>query len=305
MDLIESYLDTIHYKIGDKIFNLLKYKNHNNILIYGKTKCGKTTLIKSLIKTIIKSDYQEIKNENYSVKIYSNYYYFNCNTIYSKVYFINYIKEIIKSYDHFNDKIKYIVIDSYESISDNLQDCLKVIMEKSFSTTRFIIITNRLSKVNEAIKSRCMCIKIPIPTVFDKFCYLKNIKKDDINDFLFYEDCKKYNLSTLLINKKYHNNKIQEYSNKIIEFLQKEMNLELINEIKILSCEIKSINLPLNELLKNIINDLTNNAQYLTNNSYKIIRIISEYEHSLSFAYREIIFIESLIINLYKVINNI
>ena len=90
---------------------------------------------------------------------------------------------------------KYIVIDSYESTSENLQDCLKVIMEKSFITTKFIIITNRISKVNEAIKSRCMLIRIPIPTVNDKFCYLKtNFKMNHKNDLLLYEDCKKYNL---------------------------------------------------------------------------------------------------------------
>ena len=302
MDLNKSYINTIHYKIGDKIFNLFKYKNHNNILIYGNKSSGKTTLIKSLLKTLSNNDYQEIKNENYHVIIDSNYYYFNCNTIYNRVKYIDYIKEIINSYDYFNDKMKYIVIDSYESTSENLQDCLKVIMEKSFITTKFIIITNRISKVNEAIKSRCMLIRIPIPTVNDKFCYLKtNFKMNHKNDLLLYEDCKKYNLFTLLMNRKNHTNKLQEYSNKIMDILRKEINLSLINKIKILSCEIKSINLPINELFNYLLNDLLK----ISNHTYEIIQLISEYEHSLSFSYREIIYIESFIINIYKVINNI
>ena len=36
-----------------------------------------------------------------------------------------------------------------------------------------------------------------------------------------------------------------------------------------------------------------------------MINIIAEYEHSLHFSYRDIIYIESLILNLYKVFNNI
>ena len=45
---ILSHLDTIHYKIGEKIYNLIQYKDHNHLLIYGKEKVGKSFLINTI-----------------------------------------------------------------------------------------------------------------------------------------------------------------------------------------------------------------------------------------------------------------
>lgn len=297
----KSYLKSIHYKIGDKIYKLLNYRNHNNILLYGNKSCGKTYLILSLLNDLSIYDFKEENNDDYYVKIYSNHYYFDCKILYNKINFINYIKEIIQSYDYYNDKIKYIVIDSYELLSDNLQDCLKVIMEKSFETTRFIFITNTISKVNKAIQSRSMLIKIPEPTINDKFIYMKKNNYIHNNDFLLYEDCKKYKLIVLLNKTSKYKCKLSYYSDMIINILQNKFNLRCINKIKLLSCEIKSIDIPITELLKVLLNKLIK----ISNNYSEIIKIISNYQHNLIFSYREIIYIESLIINLHKVINNI
>ena len=46
---MESYLETIHYKIGYKIYCFLLNKNHTNLIIYGNKDIGKTKLIKSLL----------------------------------------------------------------------------------------------------------------------------------------------------------------------------------------------------------------------------------------------------------------
>ena len=78
------------------------------------------------------------------------------------------------------------------------------------------------------------------------------------------------------------------------------MNLSLLKKIRNISCEVKSIDIPINQLLIKILDQLFEHNLF----NKDIIKIISEYEHSLQFSYREIIYIESLIINLYKVINH-
>ena len=298
MDLRKSYIDTIHYKIGDKLFNLLQFKNHNSIIIHGISKSGKTTLIKSILNDLSNKT-QVKKNIDYHVTIYSNFYYFNSNTIFHKLRFIQYIKDIIGSYDYYNNKIKYIVIDNYENISEYIQNCLKVVIEKSYLTTKFIFITNNLSKIIPAIKSRCISVRLPSPTIYDKMIYLKYKKKNTINDFLLYEKCKKNDLFTLLT-KNYNNDKLKEYTDIIILFFKSKMNLSLLKKIRNISCEVKSIDIPINQLLIKILDQLFEHNLF----NKDIIKIISEYEHSLQFSYREIIYIESLILNLYKVINH-
>ena len=79
------------------------------------------------------------------------------------------------------------------------------------------------------------------------------------------------------------------------------MSFETIQKIKSLSCEIKEINIPIKQIFTSLVCSLSYNTEIMI----KIIKIISEYEYNSHFSYRDIIYIESLIINLYKVINDI
>ena len=44
--------DTINYKDGYKILNMLQNRNHNNMIIYGISKIGKTTVIKKVLNEV-------------------------------------------------------------------------------------------------------------------------------------------------------------------------------------------------------------------------------------------------------------
>ena len=48
----ENFLDLLHYKIGYRIYSLLAFKNHPNIIIYGKEESGKSLLIRTTIADI-------------------------------------------------------------------------------------------------------------------------------------------------------------------------------------------------------------------------------------------------------------
>ena len=206
-------LDLIHYKIIENIRCIIKNKNHSNIIIYGSEGCGKTTIIKNLFIHLYGNP--SILENNLKLKVYGNklYYYIHANMIYDKEYFKKYIDSLVQSYDYYNNKIKYVIIDDFDCINITTQRYLKVILEKTFKTTRFILITNKLNSIDIAIISRCSLIRIPTPSYVDKKIYLTNLfNKHGIfyNDFLLEKDCKSNTLEGII--HKYQLNQAQIYN---------------------------------------------------------------------------------------------
>ena len=287
------YLNSINYKIGNNLYELLTYPNHNNILLYGVSGTGKTYLIRSLL---FSDNIIDVKIYHFKIEISRSNYYIDCNTITNKNDFINFIKDVTIKKDH-NEINKYMVLDNYQSVNENIQNSLKVIIEKSYLTTKFIFITNNLSKVIKAVQSRFQAIRFPSLKTYDKYIYIKN----NYNETITYDDCKNVSLKNLIYyhDKKY--DKLSYFINKIKEILSSKMSFETIQKIKSLSCEIKEINIPIKQIFTSLVCSLSYNTEIMI----KIIKIISEYEYNSHFSYRDIIYIESLIINLYKVINDI
>ena len=165
---ILSHLDTIHYKIGEKIYNLIQYKDHNHLLIYGKEKVGKSFLINTIFNI---QSAKLLKNDHFSYHNHLNNYFINCHNIINKSEFIKFLKDLCNTYDHYQLNHKYIILDNYQTTTDYIQNSLKVIIEKSYFTTKFILITNNLTKVIKAIQSRFQYIRIPNPKSYDKYIY--------------------------------------------------------------------------------------------------------------------------------------
>ena len=153
-------LNNVHYKTIYKMYFLLKNINHNNMLIHGSKDNSKTSMILSLFQYIYPQKVQEKQNNDFNVSLNNKYYYFNSKTIKNKVIFLNYFKEIIKTYDHFNGTVKYIILDQFECVNIFLQNSLKVILEKSSHTSKIIIITNYYNGIIDPIKSRCVNIQL-------------------------------------------------------------------------------------------------------------------------------------------------
>uniref|UniRef100_A0A6C0F7I4 ATPase AAA-type core domain-containing protein n=1 Tax=viral metagenome TaxID=1070528 RepID=A0A6C0F7I4_9ZZZZ len=308
MNLIsENILDLLHYKETENIRKFIKNRNHSNLILYGPPRCGKSLIIRELFKSLY-GDISIIEDNN-KLKAFGNlsYYYIYSNMIYDKEYFKNFINNLIQSYDYYTDKIKYIIIDNFEDVNVIIQRFLKVILEKSYKTTRFILITKRLNSIDVAINSRCTLIRIKMPKTIDKKIYLMNIfNKNGIifNEFLLEKDCAKYNLETLIF--KYQSNGVYEdiyytYKDKILELII--MNDFNILNIRALSSTIKEININLNELLKLLLISL---VKLFKNNNEKVFLLIKEiakYNHILEGSYRDIIYIELIIISIFKIIN--
>ena len=302
----KDFIDLLHYKIGYRIYSLLGWKNHSNIILYGKEGSGKSLLIKTTIQSIYSGLPTYQKNDFFSFTLHNNYYLFNCFCINDRIQFIKYIKSIVKTYDYYNDQCKYIIFDQFERLNEQLQNTLKVIIENACYTCKFIIITNKYNKVIPAIKSRCMSIRIPYPTHNDIYIYCKwlfNKRKISYHHFQLFEECKLMSLQNILYQYTYgrtvhFEKKIYNHTYSLIH--QPKLTQNNIIQIRKLTSEIKELNINFINIINQLILSLTEEDPYM-----KVIQICNDYDHRIIFSYRELIHIESLIIYLNLIINHI
>jgi len=302
----ENFIDLLHYKIGYRIYSLLAFKNHPNIIIYGKEESGKSLLIQTTMADIYSGLPTQQKNEFFSFVLHNNYYLFNCHYINDRIQFIKYIKSIVKTYDYYNDQCKYIILDQFEKLNEQLQNTLKVIIENACYTCKFIIITNKYNKVIPSIKSRCMSIRVPYPSHIDRFIYcqlLFNRRKIAYHNFQLFEECKSLSIQNILY--QYTFGKLINFQKNIYDSIYSSIYKERlikddIIQIRKLSSEIKELNIPFISIINQLILSLTKDDPYM-----KVIQTCNDYDYRIVNSYRELIHIESLIIYLNLILNNI
>lgn len=287
--------ELLHYKIAYKLKILLKNKNHSNLIIYGKQSSGKTTLIKDIFSV----NGKKYNNGNFYLILTKNYYYFDCKSIKDKTSFINYLKDIIKKYNYFTSTNKYIILDHYEYVGDLIQNSLKVIIETAALTCKIIILTNNIGKVCNAIKSRCITMRIPLPKSIDKYIYLKDyFSKHNIffTEYHLQRDCLEKSLGELIniyTYDNYFNIKDILYQKFEKSVFKEIVTKEDILEIKKLSSEIKELNICFQEFLKKLI---------LKTENKDIINVCRDGDYNILNSYRELIHIEGLIFKLNSIL---
>ena len=251
-----NFLENVHYKINYHLYFLMKNKNHSNLIFYGPKNNCKTTTILSFFNSMFPNKLQKKQTDDYDLLLNNHYYYFNCKYIKNKQSFLNYFKELINTYNHYNQHLKYIILDHYEGINKILQNSLKVILEKSTSTCKIIIVTNHYNNVIHPIKSRCISIKFR-NNKYDKYIFFKNYftkNNTSFNDYLLLRDCFSKNFQ--MIKNKYE---IKEYSDINKEIYQQFINIlyipissDSIFEIRKLCSIIKELDIDIIEYLKKI-----------------------------------------------------
>ena len=293
----------MHKQIKDNIVNLLKYKNHPNICLYG--------YINDInIFDIFKNIYTNINNN--TLDIYKNIEYVK-NNVYiqfdlkhikykNKDEWIIFIKDICNTYNIINDRKKIIILKNFQYINIHIQNILKVIIEKNTHVT-FIILSNKYDKIIQPIKSRFLCIRLPEINYKEKYNNVKNIIK--IDDYIkYYKD---YNLSDI----KYFNYNNIMIKNDILNIISKYIN-DIINSncnnylkyIKDLSYYILNISIPFNVILIEIINMIFINNLINNEIKYKILSYITEAEYKYTMSYYKMIHIESVFLELSNILKS-
>jgi len=254
-----KYIKHINYKEGDRIFTILSHRNHNHLLIYGIKSSGKTSLIRCIMED------KKIRGFYYELTMYT-------------IGIIEKLEEIVRSYDHYKNEFKYIIIDNFENIRILDQNRLRVLIEKSYNTAKFIIITEKFNKVIDPIRSRCCCLRISF----------KNITDVRIND--------KWNN-----NENCNEDRSNDGSEELVEIVDTSYQHFSVKKIKDVCLKVKEIDLNITNFLKMILERIIYSIKDYHIRD-KSIKEIAYYDTLLVKSYIDVIYLESLLIRLYYII---
>lgn len=166
--------------------NSIKTRNIPHMLFYGPPGTGKTSSILAIGRELFREHFSERMVE------------FNAsddrgiNAVRDKITYEakKFVAEIITPDNIIIPPYKIIILDEADSMTDEAQDALRVVIEEYSQVTRFCFICNYISKITDAIKSRCSHVyfkKLPIECMISK---LKEISQKESMD-----------LSTKILNK--------------------------------------------------------------------------------------------------------
>ena len=321
--------------IVDKMINFGKNRVLPNVIFHGPPGSGKHTIVLTFLSQLLSNNndlnmniynrsnfeynvnYQEKNDIN--INIIKNNHYFELDAddygYNDKKIFYNFISEISNSVDVSSQKYKIIIIKNADKLSSEAQFTLKRIMETNYKCFRIIFIVNNISLIDNAIKSRCIVIRIPGPTTKNMYNILKDISEKEqieIDDYQIKDliDMSDMNMNKLLllyqcafINGKYEIPKdrlnifLKDFINSVKK--TKSNNIDNIrNKIYILllhNTDIQELyNIITDEILKDI-DDIETIKQILKASVY--------YNENCQLGYRDIYHFECYIIYIINILN--
>lgn len=285
-----------------------------NMIIYGKP---------FLDQEILSFYYADMSISNINEDIYHNFGY-----RYSKYHYeidikkinkenINHFYEllniIINHKEYYTDKkYKTIIFYNIDKIKHTIQTKLRVIIEKYRETTVFIFICHKINSMIEPIKSRCILIRIPNDTMYEKCTIIKDIKsnnqlyKNKIYDYLTYfsplKD--KEEVYNNLDNLKDFKSHYHIFSSKIIQVIDKELTICISKKLKEFAYSILKYDLNFSLLMKILLDEISNNFVLTNREIFIIIQLMSKIDIQLIKSYKKIIVLESFFFELNHILSN-
>lgn len=302
---LPSRIEHIDYNddVRTKLNILSKDKRLLSFVLYGPAASGKKTLIRCYLnnyyneKIISKKRLFTLSNTHNIMYSYNKYYYELYPSDYSQDNILL-IKEFIKYIENSLYHNVLVIYNISEFINMNNIYILKYIIEKHNNIT--LILTN-----NKPI-NLLYNIRVRALTEYELYkigLFINLYSKLDINLFDLQEIVMKSNrnLNTLYIilqNKQFYSYYNVDNITKIL--IKNDINMfhEIITIIK--SITIKNI-YSLETILKMIGNNIIKHTKI---SPYKLIHIISNLEYNSIHVKYKYIFIETLIINIYKLLND-
>tara|TARA_B100001093_G_scaffold150092_1_gene142810 strand:+ start:933 stop:1931 length:999 start_codon:yes stop_codon:yes gene_type:complete len=325
ISLIPTKLD--NFMINSKIANQLKNINKTNIInmiFIGKPNSGKKTLINALLNNLFKQNVRElIKIETQDIKIGNNKvslkylrspYHYEINLyeygLYDKNMVTEFIKEITKYKSIKEGEFKFIILKNIDRVSNQCQLSLRSVMDKTFKTTRFIFTAENNNKIDNSFLSRLNSIIVSKPKKELVKRYVKKYFDDEkiIFKILNYSDNNITVVNNLIYALKNSNLNMEKffklfnYTDKITKLIFKK-NLTSVVEIRNYVYQLILLNIPIINIIKQIIKDLFYKFPNLNDNiKIELVKISSDMAYKNNNIDYDIIGLEFFILKVKKLL---
>lgn len=312
-----------------------------HLIISGEHGCGKKSLANFYIREKYNIDHIktnmkpiEFKYSNKKIKfniIYSIYHYLidpSKHGVYDKQ-IIQYTLNDILKYRPIN-KINYhiIIIDNADRLTIESQQSLRRTLEKFVENCRFIFLSNNNNSMIEPIRSRCITIKLNLPSNKEIFNILENICQNEhieysplaLNKIISNNQNLKHCINNLqllttqkidiknvtnVFNFLHDNDKCSLITRLLIQNINLNINIsDLVIEIrKIIQSMLTECYDPI-WIVKRIFNYFYNHLNNTNNNSIipELIKITNQRIYELKNCNKPIYSIEGLCLNIYSAI---
>jgi hypothetical protein len=287
--------------------------NVPNMIIYGK----------SLMNQRILSYYYDIMSIKHINEMTFNNFSYRSSLYHSEIdikkinkeninHFYDLLKKKINHREYYTDKkYKTIIFYNCDAIKISIQNRLRVIIEKYRETTIFIFISHKINNIIVPIKSRCVLIRIPNETMYDKCKIIKNCPNDQT-----YKN-KIYDYLTLFSSVKDKDaiisnlNEIKDFeshyhilSSQILHIINIELSSSCFKKLKEYAYFILKYNLHIPLLFKILLNEITNKIVLTNKIIFEIVKLFSDTDYQLIYSYKKIIVLEGFLLKLNDLLNS-
>ncbi|CAH0550411.1 unnamed protein product [Brassicogethes aeneus] len=186
-----SLLD-YHKEQATDLKNLTQDGDFPHLLVYGPLGAGKKTRIMCLLREMFGPGVEKLKEETMSFTTPSNkkleilalssMYHIEINPSdvghNDRVVIMDVIKNVAQTHQlnmSSQKDFKVIVLTDVDDLSKDAQHALRRTMEKYVANCRIILCATSISRVIPAIRSRCLCVRVPAPTEGEVIKILKNV----------------------------------------------------------------------------------------------------------------------------------
>nr|GMD43137.1 replication factor C subunit 3 [Ipomoea batatas] len=195
----------VHQDVAQNLKKLVTEQDCPHLLFYGPSGSGKKTLIMALLRQIFGASADKVKAENKVWKIDAGTRTIDVElTTLSSTHHVELspgdagfqdryvVQEVIKEMaknrpiDTKGKKsFKVLVLNEVDKLSREAQHSLRRTMEKYSTSCRLILCCNSSSKVTEAVRSRCLNVRINAPKEEENFCGTLNTGRN-LEAYLMY-----------------------------------------------------------------------------------------------------------------------
>jgi replication factor C subunit 3/5 len=241
------------------------------------------------------------------------------------------IQEIVKEYAKkklinvaYNDyPFRVVLINNVDNLNYYGQTSLRCTMEKYHKTCRFILCGSQVSKIIDPIKSRCLDVRIPSPTINEMTHLIyhillsenKLISRSKINEIItkgelnikktiWILEMSLYGITDFELSWRQSLDKIIDQMIAFKNPKVQTIDMNIIPTTRNILYNIFTTNIPGIEILHEIINKIIQSEKFNTDILYQIIQLSSETESRLNKGKRSIIHLDSFMCKVYELIYN-